>query len=149
MALTAAGAMPSAHCGRVGGRCRDARDTLFLLGVIGWTVLPHLSHLPVWCNITATVLLWRARLALTQAPLPGRWVPRRGPLRAAGLTLWTHRTLLGKGRRDHARGADGIKTLELRARRDAFVVFFLFFLSFALPIRSRCRSRWRCWSQAC
>ena len=25
---------------------REARDTLFLLGVIAWTVLPHLSHLP-------------------------------------------------------------------------------------------------------
>jgi hypothetical protein len=25
---------------------RETRDTLFLLGVIAWTVLPHLSHLP-------------------------------------------------------------------------------------------------------
>ena len=30
---------------------RDARDTLFLLFVIGWTVLPHASHLPV-CGST-------------------------------------------------------------------------------------------------
>jgi len=53
---------------------RDARDTLFLLAVIGWTVLPHVSHLPLWCSLlTLVVLLWRARLALANAPLPGRW----------------------------------------------------------------------------
>ena len=110
---------------------RDARDTLFLLGVIGWTVLPHLSHLPPWCALlTGAVLLWRARLAIAQAPLPGRWVLVAVLLLAAGLTLWTHRTLLGKDA-----GVTmltvlmALKTLELRARRDAFVVFFLgFFL---------------------
>ena len=110
---------------------REARDTLFLLGVIGWTVLPHLAHLPLWCALlTAGVLLWRARLALTNAALPGRWVVMVVLLLAAGLTLWSHRTLLGK-----EAGVTlvvalmALKTLELRARRDAFVVFFLgFFL---------------------
>src|SRR5690606_36681897 len=53
---------------------RDTRDTLFLLGVIAWTVLPHLPHLPAWCLLlTAAVLLWRGRLALANAALPGRW----------------------------------------------------------------------------
>ena len=28
---------------------RETRDTLFLLAVIGWTVLPHLARLPWWC----------------------------------------------------------------------------------------------------
>jgi protein-glutamine gamma-glutamyltransferase len=110
---------------------RDARDTLFLLGVIGWTVLPHLSHLPAWCAcLTAAVLLWRARLAIANAALPGRWVLIAVLGVAAGLTLWSHRTLLGK-----EAGVTmivvlmALKTLELRARRDAFVVFFLgFFL---------------------
>jgi protein-glutamine gamma-glutamyltransferase len=110
---------------------RDARDTLFLLGVIAWTVLPHLAHLPLWCAmLTGAVLLWRSRLALTQAALPGRWVLVATLMLAAGLTLWTHRTLLGK-----EAGVTmlvvlmALKTLELRARRDAFVVFFLgFFL---------------------
>ena len=37
---------------------RDTRDTLFLLFVIAWTVLPHLTHLPLWCSmLTAAVLL--------------------------------------------------------------------------------------------
>ncbi len=110
---------------------RDTRDTMFLLGVIGWTILPHLPHLPAWCAfLTGGVLLWRIRLALNHAALPGRWVLVAVLMLAAGLTLWSHRTLLGK-----EAGVTmlvvlmALKTLELRARRDAFVVFFLgFFL---------------------
>ena len=76
---------------------RDTRDTLFLLFVIAWTVLPHLSHLPLWCSLlTATVLLWRARVALVNALLPSRWVLVAVLALAAGLTLWSHKTLLGK-----------------------------------------------------
>ena len=110
---------------------RETRDTMFLLGVIGWTVLPHLPHLPPWCAfLTGGVLLWRIRLALNHTALPGRWVLVAVLFLAAGLTLGSHRTLLGK-----EAGVTmlvvlmALKTLELRARRDAFVVFFLgFFL---------------------
>ena len=110
---------------------REARDTLFLLGVIGWTLLPHLTHLPQWCMaLAAVVLLWRARLALANAPLPGRWwlVGVLGV--AAALTFWSYGTLLGKEAGvTLAVVLMALKTLELRARRDAFVVFFLgFFL---------------------
>lgn len=108
---------------------REARDTLFLLGVIGWTVLPHLSHLPLWCTaLTGLMLAWRAQLAITNAALPGRWLLVAVLFVATVLTLWTHRTLLGK-----EAGVTmlvvlvALKTLELRARRDAFVVFFLGF----------------------
>ena len=110
---------------------REARDTLFLLGVIAWTVMPHLPNVPVWCGVlTAVVLLWRARLALTNAPLPGRWVLVAVLALAAGLTLWSFKTLLGKEPGvTLAVVLMALKTLELRARRDAFVVFFLgFFL---------------------
>jgi transglutaminase-like putative cysteine protease len=110
---------------------REARDTLFLLGVIAWTVLPHLGHLPVWCGLlTAAVLLWRAHLALSNAPLPGRWVLVAVLALAAGLTLWSFKSLLGKEPGvTLAVVLMAMKTLELRARRDAFVVFFLgFFL---------------------
>ena len=76
------------------------------------------------------VLAWRARLALGNAALPGRWLLAHGVLVAAALTLWSFRTLLGK-----EAGVTllvvlmALKTLELRARRDAMVVFFLgFFL---------------------
>jgi transglutaminase-like putative cysteine protease len=108
---------------------REARDTLFLLAVIAWTVLPHVSHLPLWCAfLTAAVLLWRAHLALVNGPLPGRWVLVGVLLLAAALTLWSYRTLLGKEAGvTMAVALMSLKTLELRARRDAFVVFFLGF----------------------
>lgn len=110
---------------------REARDTLFLLGVIGWTVMPHMAHLPFWCSaLTATMLLWRGALALKSAALPSRWVLVAILLMALALTAWTHNTLAGK-----EAGVTllvvlvALKTLELRARRDAFAVFFLgFFL---------------------
>ena len=110
---------------------REARDTLFLLGVIGWTVLPHLTHLPLWCGaLTALVLGWRAHLAVSNANLPGRASVVGVLVVAAGLTFWSESTLLGKDA-----GVTmlvvlmALKTLELRARRDALVVFFLgFFL---------------------
>ncbi|MFN0186243.1 MAG: transglutaminaseTgpA domain-containing protein [Aquabacterium sp.] len=110
---------------------REARDTLFQLGVIAWVVLPHSSHLPPWCTaLTALVLGWRARLAAIGAPLPGRWPTAGVLIVAVSLTAMTERTLLGR-----EAGVTllvvllALKTLELRARRDALVVFFLgFFL---------------------
>ncbi len=110
---------------------RETRDTLFLIGVIGWTVAPHVSHLPLWCSVlTAAVLVWRALLAVRQAALPGRGVILLVLGVAAGLTLWSYQTLLGKEPGiTMAMSLMALKTLELRARRDAFVVFFLgFFL---------------------
>jgi transglutaminase-like putative cysteine protease len=110
---------------------RDTRDTLFQLAVIGWTIAPHLLHLPAWCAPMVVALLgWRATLAWRGSTLPNRWIITALLVLAAGLTLWTERTLLGK-----EAGITllvvlmSLKTLELRARRDALVVFFLgFFL---------------------
>jgi len=110
---------------------RDARDTLFQLAVIGWTVLPHASHLPLWCGgLAALILAWRARLALGNAALPRRWVVAAVLALAMALTWRSEGTLLGRDA-----GVTmlvvlmALKTLELRARRDAMVVFFLgFFL---------------------
>jgi len=110
---------------------RDCRDTLFLLATIAAIVLPHAQHLPLWASaITVTILVWRGWLAWAQKPLPGRAVLVL-VLLASGLLTWlTHRTLIGR-----EAGITmlvmllALKTLELRARRDAFVVFFLgFFL---------------------
>ena len=110
---------------------RERRDTLFQLAVIAWTLMPHASHLPWWCNLLTTlVLLWRAQLALTDGPLPSRWPVLAVLLIGTGLTWWQERTLFGR-----EAGVTmlvllvALKTLELRARRDALVVFFLgFFL---------------------
>ena len=108
---------------------RDSRDTLFLLAVIAWVLLPQTQHLPWWCSaLAAAVLLWRGYLALALRPLPSAWW-RLGLLALAiAATLLTHKTLLG---RDAGVTLLAVlltlKTLELRARRDAFVVFFLGF----------------------
>src|SRR6218665_2893406 len=110
---------------------RDARDTLFLLCVIAWVIAPQVSVLPVWVSLLAGgLLLWRGVLAGTGRPLPrprtlplpplrpppGTWLPQ-GTLRGrdAGVTLIVLLLVL--------------KTLELRARRDAMVVFFLGFFA--------------------
>ena len=110
---------------------RETRDTLFLLGVIAWTVLPHLARLPWWCvALSALVLVWRAHLALANLRLPGRVPIAALLISAVVLTLWSEQSLFGK-----EAGVTllvvlmSLKTLELRARRDALVVFFLgFFL---------------------
>jgi protein-glutamine gamma-glutamyltransferase len=123
--------MLSAISRRVGTLPRETRDTLFLLAVIAWVVLPHVSHLPAWCSLlTAGVLVWRGWLAVRQRPLPGRWWMAGLIALTLGLTLFTHRTLLGRDA-----GVTlivlmlALKTLELRAKRDAFVVFFLGFFA--------------------
>ncbi len=110
---------------------REPRDTLFLLAVIAWVVLPQVGHLPLWCSLfSALLLLLRGALALTLKPLPSRWwlLALLGVAMAA--TWYTHRTLLGRDA-----GITlivlllALKTLEVRARRDAFVVFFLGFFT--------------------
>ena len=122
---------------------RDARDTLFLLCVIGLILLPQIDNLPWWCSgLAALVLFWRGTLAVQARPLPGKWW-RIGLLALTlAATFATHRTLLGRDA-----GVTlivillALKTLELRARRDAFVIFFLgfftmltnFFYSQSLP----------------
>ncbi|CAN7335806.1 transglutaminaseTgpA domain-containing protein [Polaromonas sp. LjRoot131] len=108
---------------------RDARDTLFLLAVIAWILLPQVNELPLWCSALAgTVLLWRGWLAVKTQPLPTRfWLVLLTAVTLAATWL-THRTLLGRDA-----GVTllvvllTLKTLELRARRDAFVIFFLGF----------------------
>ncbi|MEO5661146.1 MAG: DUF3488 domain-containing protein, partial [Polaromonas sp.] len=108
---------------------RDGRDALFLLAVIAWVLLPQAARLPLWCSLGAgAVLLWRGWLALNARPLPRRaWLALLLAITLAA-TYWTHGTLFGRDA-----GVTllvvllTLKTLELRARRDAFVIFFLGF----------------------
>ena len=108
---------------------RETRDTLFLLAVIGWVVVLQVGHIPWWCGLlTAGVLVWRTTLTLRGLPLPG-WPWRVGLLAVLlGATWATHSTILGRDA-----GVTlivvllALKTLEMRARRDAFVIFFLSF----------------------
>ena len=108
---------------------REGRDTLFLLAVIAWVLLPQSARLPLWCSLGAgAVLLWRGWLALNARALPRKtWLALLLVL-TLGATYISHGTLLGRDA-----GVTllvvliTLKTLELRARRDAFVIFFLGF----------------------
>ncbi|MDW8335934.1 MAG: transglutaminaseTgpA domain-containing protein [Tepidimonas sp.] len=117
-------------------RPREVRDTLLLLAVLAWIQLLLWGHVPGWTSaLAAALLLWRAWLAWTQRPLPG-W-PWRAALTAVAVaaTVASHRTLLGP-----EAGVTliavllALKTLELRARRDAWVVFFLGFFTLLAPL---------------
>jgi transglutaminase-like putative cysteine protease len=110
---------------------RDARDTLWLLAMLSLVLLPHASHLPWWCSVSAGLALaWRAYLAWHDAPLPPRWILGLMLVATVTMTWLTHRTLMGR--------EAGItlvvilttlKCLELRARRDSLVCLYLgFFL---------------------
>ena len=110
---------------------RDSRDTLFLLLVIAWVILPQVGNLPVWCStLAAGMLLWRGWLAFQSRPLPSRWWLLAVLVVTVAATLFTHRTVLGRDA-----GVTlivvllALKTLELRAKRDAFVIFFLSFFT--------------------
>ncbi len=113
------------------GMPRERRDTLFLLAVLGWTMLPHGQHLPAWTIAFAIALLgWRARIAVRSDRMPGRWIMLIALVGGVGGVAFTERTLWG---RDAGVALlvvlTALKTLELHARRDAMVVFFLgFFL---------------------
>ena len=108
---------------------RDARDTLFLVAVSAWTMAPHLWHRPAWFAVgVAALLVWRVHLTLVHQPLPGRWTVVALLIVYASATAWHEGTLL-----DREAGVSmlvvlmALKTLELRARRDAVVLFFLGF----------------------
>lgn len=110
---------------------RETRDTLFLLIVIAWTITPQVANLPWWCStMTALVLLWRGHIAVSGKALPSRWWLMALLVIATGATLFTHKTLFGRDA-----GVTfvvillALKTLEMRARRDAFVIFFLGFFT--------------------
>ncbi|MBY0411802.1 MAG: DUF3488 and transglutaminase-like domain-containing protein, partial [Burkholderiaceae bacterium] len=110
---------------------RDARDTLFLLCVIACVIAPQVNVLPWWASLLAGgLLLWRGWLAYTGRALPGRWIVAAFLAVAVVGTFLTHRTILGRDA-----GVTlivlllALKMLELRARRDAMVVFFLGFFT--------------------
>ncbi|WP_024536963.1 transglutaminase family protein [Comamonas badia] len=110
---------------------RELRDTLFLLAVIACCAAPLVAHIPPWASTLAALLLaWRGWLAWRARPLPGRWVTWVLLALVTALTLASFRTIVGPDA-----GVTlivmllALKTLELRARRDAMVVFFLGFFT--------------------
>ncbi len=108
---------------------RERRDMLVLLAAVSLVVVPHFEHLPWWATAVVLLLLfWRIWLTITQRPLPGRFVMLPLLLAAVGAVYIQHRTLAGQ-----EAGVTfllllmALKLLEMRARRDIFVVIFLSF----------------------
>jgi len=129
---------------QVSSAARERRDVLVLLAAVALVVAPHFDHLAWWATAILVLLwFWRVWLTVTQRPAPGRFAML--PLLAAVATaVWLqHGTLVGRDA-----GVTfllllmALKLLELRARRDVFVVIFLgffilltqFLFSQSLPI---------------
>ncbi len=115
---------------------REGRDTLWLLAVMALIMAVHAPRLPWWANVGAVLAVgWRAQLAWHDGPMPRRWLLLVGLAASMGLTVITYHTLFGRDA-----GVTLVtllaclKTLELRARRDAFVItslgFFLILTQF-------------------
>ncbi len=119
---------------------REARDSFFLIGVVALCIAPHLLRLPAWATALALALLgWRAWLAARGAPLPSRWLLLLLLVGIVAATKLSHGIVIGR-----EPGLTlisllmAMKLLEMHARRDAFVVFFLgFFLVLAQFLHSQ------------
>ena len=108
-------------------REREVRDTLWLLLTMTWVLSPHALELPVWCTGAIVALIaWRAWLTWGGRRLPNRWIPVALTC-VAGIAVWLQfRTIFGKDAGvAYVTLLLGLKLMEMRARRDIFVVIFL------------------------
>ncbi len=106
---------------------RDRRDTLFLMGAVLLSVLPQAAYLPLWCTAGFFILFtWRLGLVFSGHALPGAAVRLVAATAIIGAVFAQYHTLLGR-----EAGVAllvlflGLKLMEMRARRDLFVVTFL------------------------
>ena len=108
---------------------RERRDMLVLLLAVTFVVIPHFEHLVWWATaVLVLLLIWRAFLTVTQRPVPSRLLMFPLLLAASAAVYLQYRTLVGQ-----QAGVTfllllmALKLLEMRARRDIFVVIFLSF----------------------
>ena len=123
--------MLKAKLTRSGALPRVAVGEYFLLAVAALVIAPHVVQLPVWCTaFVALVLLWRTAVVSGSVPRPGRAVlVLLLVLVVAAITL-NFSTLLGtEASVTLVVVLLSLKTLEMRARRDIFVIFFLGFFA--------------------
>jgi len=98
---------------------------------VALVLLPQISYLPLWAGALSLALLaWRLWMARTGRSLPSKWLLAALLALAVGATVLQFRSIVGP--------QAGVvlvalllvlKTLEMRARRDAMVIFFLGFFS--------------------
>lgn len=113
---------------------RDKADTLLLLAACVMVLLPHVVHLPIWATaVCAVLLLWRTWITFRGNRMPPRWILLPISIFAMAGVYLTHKTFFGQ-----EAGVTmlvlllAFKLLEMRARRDLFVIVFLsFFLMLA------------------
>jgi transglutaminase-like putative cysteine protease len=115
--------------GFIGGLSRDKADTLLLLAGALTVLAPHAGHLPPWVSaLCATTLAWRTAITLRGTRLPPPILLLPLAMAAVGGVFLTYHTVLG---RDAGVAMlvllVAFKMLEMRARRDLFVVIFLCF----------------------
>jgi transglutaminase-like putative cysteine protease len=106
---------------------REQREQALLLVAVAVAVLPHFSHLPLWSVVVLGGLwIWRAWLAQTLKPAPSRIIVV-ALLALLSTAVWIeHGTLWGRDASVHfLLMLIGLKVLEMRARRDVFVIVFL------------------------
>ena len=119
---------------------RETRDTLLVLAVVALVLLPQVAYLPLWTSALALGMLgWRLWMARKGQSLPGKWLLAALLVLAVGATVLQFRSIVG--------AEAGVvlvvlllvlKTLEMRARRDAMVIFFLgFFTLLTLFLQSQ------------
>lgn len=106
---------------------RERRDTLFLMGAVLLSVLPQMAWIPGWCTAGFLVLFaWRLGLVMSGRPLPGTVVRLIAAAAILAGVLAEYRSIFGR-----EAGVAllilflGLKLMEMRARRDLFVVIFL------------------------
>lgn len=119
---------------------RETRDTLLILSVVALLLVPQLAFLPVWASSLAVALLaWRGWMVRQGRSLPSTWWLAALLALAIGATVLQFRSIVGP--------EAGVvlvvlllvlKTLEMRVRRDAMVIFFLgFFTLLTLFLQSQ------------
>lgn len=119
---------------------RDKADTLLLIGACVAVLAPHFAFLPIWATmICVTLLGWRTWITFQGSRMPSHWVLLPIALMAMGAVFWTYKTFFGR-----EAGVTMLallltfKLLEMRAKRDLFVVIFLsFFLMLATFFNSQ------------
>lgn len=108
---------------------RDKADTLLLLATCTLILAPLAGNLPSWATLTCTLLLlWRGWMTFRGNRIPPRWALVPIAVSSMAGVYWTYKTLLGR----EAGVAMlalllALKLLEMRAKRDLFVVVFLSF----------------------
>ena len=108
---------------------RDKSDTLLLLFSCALVVGPHTLHMPLWISLAcAAILLWRGWVTFRGLRMPPVWVLMPVALAAFGLVYLRYHMIFGR--------EPGVamvvllltlKLLEMRAKRDLFVVVLVSF----------------------